>query len=132
MRTLLAGLLLILGACSNSGPAVPPETVAKAHDFIQAENGADHPLVFRDIWYAGGNPNLGLLCGQFDAPPILEQDQLRYYYDVDRDWGQIEFHDLWVTASPVSLAIINENRRVFNKLWADNCEPSRPGYRLRL
>ena len=109
-------LPLLLAACGDSPPQVTEDVATEARTFIEEEFGYEAPLKFTSEWHLGGNPELGMLCGEFEAPPAMDRPQLRYYYDYGKGVGQVELHEFLVTASPISQAMINSNRTLFDEM----------------
>lgn len=118
---------LLASGCDRENPSVPANLVAEAQAYIETENAANEPLEFAETWYLGGDPLFRTLCGEFEAPERLERERLRYFYEIDADYGQVEYHSLWLTHSSVTASILDANRAEFDGLWSENCEPHRPG-----
>lgn len=118
-------MLLQLAACSRA-PAVTAEDRAAAEAFVRADQA---PLPVRPValWYASGDPG-GMMCGEIEAPPALRDKHATLRYVVDRKTGvgQVEMHELWITASPISAAALQANRAAFDALWTDYCRPYAP------
>lgn len=101
--------------------------LAEAHAYISKETGSPTPLEFDEAWMMSASADLQTVCGEFHGLPLLGEERVRYLYMADTKYGQVEMHRYWVTASSVSEAIMEENRRLFDDLWSDHCQPYRPG-----
>jgi hypothetical protein len=133
-KSVLISLALPLAAaltgCGRTLP-VEPALLAEAKAYIAQETGSPTPLEFDDAWMMNASAEGQTICGEFHGLPLLGEERVRYLYMADNDYGQVEMHRYWVTASPVSQAIMEENRRLFDKLWDDHCKPYRPGLMTR-
>lgn len=118
---LVATALLVAG-CKEPKP-VPPKLKTQVLAYIEKDYGYFLKLNFDEPWVADYDK---LICGEFEAPPGLKEKKLRYLYYVDMKTGQVEKHSGWVTNSAVSQGIMDTNRRLFDGIWKDSCEPSGP------
>lgn len=117
--------IVVLSACSKT-LEVDDAARRKAEVYITKENGGAPSLNFIAAWRARAEED-GLVCGEFESPPILKptRAKLRYYFDAARNYGQVEMHEMWVGPQN-SMWIVEQNRALFNDMWARSCAPFAP------
>jgi hypothetical protein len=125
MALALVAMLVQLAGCSSSAQVTPADRDA-ALAFVRNDQA---PLKVKPVamWYASDEPG-SMVCGEIEAPPALghKHDTLRYVVDRKTGVRQVEMHELWITASPVSAAALQANRAAFDALWTDYCRPYAP------
>lgn len=126
MRALVISFTLLACGCNGTNVEVPAEMITEAHAYIEGEFEAPWQLQFGDTWYARNDPNFKMVCGEFVAPKQLDQDMLRYVYYPTPPWGMVEIHDLVLTQSVETRAILDETQATFEQIWANSCEDHRP------
>lgn len=128
MRFRFATGIIMTALSSCAAPDIVPSARADAERFVREDQA---PLITRPValWYAGGTPG-DLMCGEIEASLLLSSKHatLRYIYSdrPESSWGQVEMHELMVTASPATQMIINANRVAFDDLWRNYCLPNAP------
>ena len=123
----IALALLLLGGCGASTVA-PDSLASEARSWIEKDFGYREALRFRETWLANGLPQSDIVCGEFEAPAALAEEQLRFVYDRSTKHGQVELHSGTLATAPFAAAIMVQNRRIFDNLWDNNCEKFRPGF----
>lgn len=111
--------------CSSPAP-VEPALEARARAAVIAEEPVRGSVQFRRIWWPEGGQGGEILCGRIDAPAELEADSLRFVYSSRDDFAHIEKHELWVGPT-AGMALLEQNRAIFNDLWDDSCAPAEGG-----
>lgn len=130
MRLAIVLLAGALGACNAFNPSakVSDSQSAEIEAAVTKEHGYREPLKFIGEWHASGEASNTLTCGEFASTPEFAGNptSIRFLYELDRKHVTIEMHRLWATQSILSQAMIEGNRRVFDKLWEENCAPFKP------
>lgn len=123
--TALLGLCFLQGGCSEG---VPIEVRDRAEVYLQTQAGSQTNLIVKSIWYMSGLD--AAVCGEVSGKSGAAPTAQRFMFDPDAGYGQVEFPaavvPLTVLEDARTKQLLAENRRVFDAMWADKCEPFRP------
>jgi hypothetical protein len=122
LRTSIAAASLValsLTGCQK-GDAVPPETDMEVRAFFRNDG---HPAAVEKLWLAGSSDN-PLVCGRMG--PVMDGTRHRFYYDRRGHYGQVEMTEKVIATTGIGVALVAQNRELFNDLWKNHCEPSEP------
>ena len=119
---------LALAACGGPAAEVTGAKRQAVETWVTQDNGYRAPLQFDSVWYAQGQGDQHMACGQFVSPPEFGGDPpfIRFIYDFQTGVHQVEMHRLWTTGAADSQAIMDRNRELFDGIWKDQCAGHHP------
>ncbi|MEA3018413.1 MAG: hypothetical protein QOI38_3135 [Sphingomonadales bacterium] len=119
-------LALVLAGCGRDAPPLERALEGRAKAAIAAEFVNGRPVEFGRLWLADYGAADGVVCGRLDLPrPLQGGEDLRFVYEDRSRHGQIEWRDV-LTGGPPAALLLEQNRRIFDELWARNCAPAEP------
>lgn len=86
------------------------------------------PLTIDEQASWAGSTLPGLVCGRIAASPVQAgtRQSLRFFYDDRTRQPFVEQHELIVTFSSRSQALLNHNRELFDRMWQNACADEEP------